>query len=706
MRDHVYSQIMGIVTRIQHYPGVSGLEKAKQKIKLICLDLASPCPPSITSFLEAYTHDRHDEIDKAIHAYTACLASLTDDEILLRVYINAMLASLYIDAEQYASAYDLYKEVLENIHLLDDNIRSLVYCNISDMYLCLEQYTQAVNYAKQGISASNNANHQLNLAICLLNLGYAYGHLQHFDDAIGFIHQAKNIAKTQENKRILALSYGYLAQIMAKQKHADQDKIMTYFEQSELIYIHIHDKHNRLENNIFFAKYLESINQNEKALALCHKIQLQVNSNNNYGFYSIFTDTLEKLHQKSQQWDALIATQQQHIFAAEKALSQFKKHENNALIKNVDRIEDSQNQQVLAHMQEHMGAITEIGQYIATTTDLKGSLNNILTKINTILPTFEFGIALYDKEKDLLDYRYFVDTNKLVPQLTIDCKKYKTVGTYVIKNRTTVHLNTVTDDSLAPFVDHEQRKEKDLVKRDNSREVHSIILTPIILKDDVLGLLSVQHPSANQYHQHHRHLIEHLASFIAVSLENLKQRERLEKANETLDKLSRTDPLTGLYNRYQLDKITPSLCKTALDEQKQISVLMLDLDDYKKYNDVHGHLEGDDALRTLSHLIQHAFHHQNDYLFRYGGDEFLIICFDQSSNLIKEKIEVLRNELYAKNLSNPESRYSDRLSLSIGGINTQLQYGSELNDVNKLFQKADEQLYAVKEAGRNSYLLI
>ena len=209
-----------------------------------------------------------------------------------------------------------------------------------------------------------------------------------------------------------------------------------------------------------------------------------------------------------------------------------------------------------------------------------------------------------------------------------------------------------------------------------------------------------------RYPHPHRRMIEHLASFIAVSLENLKQRERLEKANETLDKLSKTDPLTGLYNRYQLDKITPSLCKTALDEQKQISVLMLDLDDYKKYNDVHGHLEGDDALRTLSHLIQHAFHHQNDYLFRYGGDEFLIICFDQSSALIKEKIEVLRNELYAKNLSNPESRYSDRLSLSIGGINTQLQYGSELNDVNKLFQKADEQLYAVKEAGRNSYLLI
>lgn len=166
------------------------------------------------------------------------------------------------------------------------------------------------------------------------------------------------------------------------------------------------------------------------------------------------------LIEKQQQWPQLISHQKLHIQKAEKTLDVLKQLQNKALIKNVDVIEDNQQQQVLSNMQEHMGAITEIGQYIATTLDLTASLTDILTKINSILPTFEFGIALYDKETHDLDYRYFIDANGPVPLLTINCQQHKTVGTYVIKNRATVHLNTVTDDALAPFVDNEQRKKK------------------------------------------------------------------------------------------------------------------------------------------------------------------------------------------------------------------------------------------------------
>lgn len=231
-------------------------------------------------------------------------------------------------------------------------------------------------------------------------------------------------------------------------------------------------------------------------------------------------------------------------------------------------------------------------------------------------------------------------------------------------------------------------------------------MAPIILKDDVLGLLSVQHNAANQYHEHHRHLVEHLASFIAVSLENQKQRQRLEDANKTLEQLSKTEPLTGLYNRYQLDKITPKLIEQALSKNIHIAVLMLDLDDYKAYNDTFGHIAGDDVLKVISQLMKKAFNDSNDYLFRYGGDEFLIISFDQTSNAIEAKIHCLRDYLYQANLPNPKSRYSDRLSVSIGGINTQLNQSSSVESFSQLCHIADKQLYKVKDAGRNDYLLI
>lgn len=706
MSDKVYSQLMGIVTRVQNYPGLNGLEQIKTKVDVICQENHCPCPKSIELFLNAYTFDRQDKLTSAVAAYNLCLSSLTDTEMPLRVYINALLASIYIDAENYTTAYILYKEVLENIQLLDDNIRSLIYCNISDMYLCLAQYKQAIEYAKQGVTAAKNSNNLQNKAISLLNIGYAYGHLSQFKKAISIIHRAKNIAKKNHSSRIIALSYGYLAQILAKQPNASQELVIEYFKKAEALYSGIHDKHNRLENCVFFAQYLENINHNDDALLLCKQIEKKLQSANNYGFYSVYANVQANLIEKQQQWPQLIAHQKIHIKKAEDTLNALKQQQNKALIKNVDVIEDNQQQQVLSDMQEHMGAITEIGQYIATTPDLTASLTDILTKINTILPTFEFGIALYDNETHDLDYRYFVDTNGLVPLLTINCQQHKTVGTYVIKHRATVHLNTVTDDALAPFVDNEQRKHNDMVVRKNSPAVHSVILTPIILKDDVLGLLSVQHNAANQYHEHHRHLIEHLASFIAVSLENQKQRQRLEDANKTLEQLSKIEPLTGLYNRYQLDKITPNLIKQALKENTHIAVLMLDLDDYKAYNDAHGHIAGDDALKVISRLMKSAFNDSNDYLFRYGGDEFLIISFDQTSSSIEEKIHGLRDSLYNANLPNPKSRYSDRLSLSIGGINTQLSQASSIESFSQLSHIADKQLYKVKEAGRNNYLLI
>ena len=706
MSDKVYSQLMGIVTRVQNHPGLSGLEQIKTKVELICQENHCPCPKSIELFLNAYTFDRQDKLTSAVAAYNLCLSSLTDIELPLRIYINALLASIYIDAENYTTAYILYKEVLENIQLLDDNIRSLIYCNISDMYLCLAQYEQAIEYAKQGVTAAKNSNNLQNKAISLLNIGYAYGHLSQFKKAISIIHRAKNIAKKNHSSRMMALSYGYLAQTLAKQPNASQELVIEYFKKAEALYSDIHDKHNQLENSIFFAQYLDNIDHNDDALLLCKKIETELLSTNNYGFYSVHAKVKANLIEKQQLWPQLISHQKLHIQKAEKALDSLKQQQNKALIKNVDAIEDNQQQQVLSDMQEHMGAITEIGQYIATTPDLTASLTDILTKINTILPTFEFGIALYNKETHDLDYRFFVDMNGLVPPLTINCQQYKTVGTYVIKHRATIHLNTVTDDALSPFVDNEQRKENDMVVRENSPVVHSIILTPIILKDDVLGLLSVQHNAANQYHEHHRHLIEHLASFIAVSLENQKQRQRLEDANKTLEQLSTTDPLTGLYNRYQLDKITPKLIKQALKENTHIAVLMLDLDDYKAYNDAHGHIAGDDALKVISQLMKNTFNDTNDYLFRYGGDEFLIISFDQTSSTIESKIHGLRDALYNTNLANPKSRYSDRLSLSIGGINAQLSHPSSIESFSQLCHIADKQLYNVKEAGRNNYLLI
>ncbi|NOH96346.1 diguanylate cyclase [Vibrio sp. 99-70-13A1] len=711
MNNTLYSHILGIITRSQNLPGIEGLQEIKTKIQQACEQYDQDIPKVISILLKAYTADRQSQLDEAMSGYIECLDALHKDDVQLKVFVNGLLASLYVDIEDLHSAYKHYEIVLKDLHKVDDNISALIYCNMSDMYLSLEKFDKAIEFAEKGVTTALNANRQLGCAVSLLNLGYSYAHIGQSQKAIEAINEAKVIADKLDDKRTLALSLGYMAQAMCLDEQYDKRIILNHFELAEHNYQQIKDSHNRLENLLLWAKFLEKNNDMDKAKRINEFVSENFDLKANYSFYSIHAKTLSKLKQSEKELEDVVAIQSAHINYAEQILKGYTQRQTELMVTNVDQIQINQQKDILEQMQKYMGAITEIGQFMATAPDLYAVLPEILVKINTILPTFEFGIALYDKQTDILDYRYFVDTSGLVENLTVACQDHQTVGTYVIQNKATVHLNTVTDDSLAPYVDQSTRTEEDFVVLNDSPVTNSILLTPILLKEEVIGLLSVQHHLSSQYQQHHRYLIEHLASFIAVSLENQKQRKKLEDANRTLEKLSQTDPLTGLYNRYQLGKLAGKLVHSSTQERKMLAVLMIDIDEYKKYNDTHGHLQGDEALTSLSFLMNEIFCDENDYLFRYGGDEFMVICSGQNSYSIKNKVEVLRQAFYDMNLSNPNSVLSDRLSLSIGGANVLFEKEScarrsKTESFKMVCDQADKQLYKVKVSGRDGVLLV
>lgn len=716
MINTLYPQIMGIITRIQNYPGIKGLEEVDARVRKICRDHNQPFPESIALFLKAYEIDRQDNLLDAVEHYKTCLNATQPEEVQLTVFVNGLLASVYNDCGDYQSAYACYAKTLENLHLVDDNIRALIYCNLSDMHLSLGKFEEAKQYARKAVTSSQNANRQLDCAVSHLNLAYGCAYTGEFDQAIRAIAEAKKIAESLSSNRTFALCHGYLAQTMVQQGRVQQDEVqqgvftpsdvLDAFYQAEQYFLKINDDHNRMENLVCWFRYLVEIGELEQAQERCLFLEQNFDIKNSYHFYSIYAKTKAKIFHHQQDCNGLASLQTEHIELSEKYLKAYERKQSDRILQSVDTLRDKQQHEVFTQMQKYMGAITDIGQFIATAPDLYSVLPEILSKINTILPTFEFGIALYDDESDILDYQYFVDTQGLVQNLKVTCQDNQTVGTYVIRKRATVHLNSVTDDTLEPYVDKASRKDDDLVVVKDKPDTNSIILTPIILNERVIGLLSVQHHLPNQYQQHHCQLIEHLASFIAVSLENQKQRQRLESANQTLEVLSTTDPLTGLSNRYQLDKITPVLIRNAYTQKRSLAVLMIDIDEYKAYNDFHGHLQGDEALRILSRLLRSTFSTKNDYLFRYGGDEFMAICFGQSSEDIEEKVVTLRNALSELALVSPKAIRAKQLTLSIGGVNVELVSDNVDSNFKMICDIADKQLYRVKESGRNNYNLI
>ena len=100
--------------------------------------------------------------------------------------------------------------------------------------------------------------------------------------------------------------------------------------------------------------------------------------------------------------------------------------------------------------------------------------------------------------------------------------------------------------------------------------------------------------------------------------------EQLKAANEKLRELAATDALTGLANRRSFEVALERECRRAERNNQPISVLMLDVDNFKKYNDCYGHQRGDECLREVGQTILSAFHRPGDLAARYGGEEFVV----------------------------------------------------------------------------------
>jgi diguanylate cyclase (GGDEF)-like protein len=160
-----------------------------------------------------------------------------------------------------------------------------------------------------------------------------------------------------------------------------------------------------------------------------------------------------------------------------------------------------------------------------------------------------------------------------------------------------------------------------------------------------------------------------------------------------------TDPLTNIYNRRHFDAIYDLFYTRALSENKNISFFMLDIDNFKKYNDHYGHQKGDEALAAVAATLQKQLHRTDDYLFRLGGEEFAILLYDTPLNFL----EVLSGKIhYAISLLGIEHKDNEaygKLTISIGVTTAQCR-----EDITKfnIYNSADKALYASKEKGRNT----
>ena len=215
---------------------------------------------------------------------------------------------------------------------------------------------------------------------------------------------------------------------------------------------------------------------------------------------------------------------------------------------------------------------------------------------------------------------------------------------------------------------------------------------PLLGHGDLLGVLhlcterfadaqELTSPAREQF-------IQALANQVASSTANLRLRE-------TLRSQSLVDPLTGLYNRRAIDEWFERDIRSALRSQRPVSLLLMDVDHFKRFNDRFGHEGGDIALRSLGALLKRTLRSE-DLVCRYGGEEFVALLPDASVDDATATAEKLRRTVEALVL-HQGSRALGSLTVSVGVANL----GAHGQCADQLLRHADRALYRAKAGGRN-----
>ena len=319
-------------------------------------------------------------------------------------------------------------------------------------------------------------------------------------------------------------------------------------------------------------------------------------------------------------------------------------------------------------------ALYQIAQTMGTSLGVSDSMAHIASKLTTLVPFSACTLFLYDPATDTLRCRFATGTDfELMQQLTL--KSGQGLTGWVARNRRSL-VNA--------------RPSSDLEAAGLSlpTALQSALVCPLVFEDRVIGTLAVHHTTSSFYQEDHRRLLDRVCEQAAAVINNAIVYERTHED-------SLTDPLTGLQNtRFMVTHLNAELAR-AERLNNEVSLLVLDLDDFKEINDTHGHHVGDRALRDVAQVLRRVIR-PYDICVRYAGDEFIVVLggcgFDEAENKRKELQEAVSDAVF-------EARPGTRVPLSISAGSAVFPHDGDSYE--SLLAKADSRMYRDKVARKS-----
>jgi diguanylate cyclase (GGDEF)-like protein/PAS domain S-box-containing protein len=323
-------------------------------------------------------------------------------------------------------------------------------------------------------------------------------------------------------------------------------------------------------------------------------------------------------------------------------------------------------------------ALADTASIINSSLDLDEVLNHILDNVDKVVPYNSANIAL-------------VDEYGVVRFLKV--KGYEKYGTrdHVLSIERRVdeipNMKKMAE-SGEPSINPDTWADPEWVKDlPGSTWIRSYIGAPIKRKEKLLGFLNLDAATPNFFKNKHLSRIQALADQAAIAIENAQLYKEMEK-------LAITDSLTGLYNRRFFFAFAENEIERTKRYNKNLSIIMVDIDHFKDVNDRFGHLIGDQVLKEISDICLSILR-KVDVMCRYGGEEFVVLLPETEESDAAHAAERMCTAISTSRLKTEKGNVS--VTVSIGVTELDKSHGT----LEKLLATADKALYTAKEAGRN-----
>ncbi|MES1171956.1 MAG: diguanylate cyclase [Bacteroidota bacterium] len=215
----------------------------------------------------------------------------------------------------------------------------------------------------------------------------------------------------------------------------------------------------------------------------------------------------------------------------------------------------------------------------------------------------------------------------------------------------------------------------------------SLLVLPLLVKDEVIGTFSVAAKRAGAFPGDRREMLGVIANQVAISLQNARMYQLVEEQ-------ATTDGLTGLVNHRTFQERFSTMLGRAERHRFPVSLILTDIDHFKKVNDSYGHPTGDEVLRRVASILG-ANARKIDIVARYGGEEFAIVLESTDRAGARNLAERVRNEIEQETFQSGKGPFNATLSLGVASFPDD---GTQKADI---IARADQSLYAAKHGGRN-----